>query len=490
MTSDRVVARAVRLRRLRDADAGLALLRADLLPVLVAVLAERFSGTRRSWPSAEFLESFSDDLDVLRDAGFDLPRNAQEYLSEWVRQGFLIRRAGEAREEIIEPSPATARALRFAADLESPHSAVTSSRLSNLADSLARLAIDTDPEQASRLETLHRQRELLDAEIAAVEAGRYTPLPEDLALEQLAEILHLAQEIPDDFGQVSAALEDLNRGLREQIVGQMGSRGDILDEVFAGVDLLENSEAGRTFAAFHALVLDADRAVALDEAVSTVLSRGFTSALTRDEVLFLRRLLTTLQRESTSVRQAMTGFSRSLRRFVETHAYREHRRLATALAEAQAAALAASRVARLFDPSGYVLDSSSMSIRSISAWSLHNPADVRTAQPVTEHVAEPLDLARLRMQVRESEIDFAELRGAVVDVLSRRPVASVADVLGEHPASQGLASVVGLLLLAHSAGSRASGVERLGWRAATGAPRTVSVARYVFHHVPDEWRTA
>lgn len=490
MSSDRVVARAARLRRLRDTDAGLALLRADLLPVLVAVLAERFTGTRRSWPSAEFLELLSDDLDVLRDAGFDLPRTAQDYLSEWVRQGLLIRRAGEAREEIIEPSPATARALRFAADLESPHSAVTSSRLGNLAELLGRLAIDTDPEQASRLETLQRQRDLLDAEIAAVEAGRYTPLSDDLALEQLTEILHLAAEIPDDFGQVSAALEELNRGLREQIIGQSGSRGDILDEVFAGVDLLENSEAGRTFAAFHSLVLDPEQAVALDQAVDSVLSRDFTAALTRDEVVFLRRLLTTLQRESTSVRQVMTGFSRSLRRFVETHAYREHRRLATALAEAQSAAVAASRVARPFDPSGYVLDSSSVPIRSISSWSLHNPADVRTAQPVTEHVAAPLDLALLRRKVRESEIDFAELRGAVVDVLRRRPVASIADVLSEHPASQGLASVVGLLLLAHSAGSRADGVEDLTWCAVTGAPRSVSVARYVFHDVPDEWRTA
>ena len=481
MTSDRVAAHAAGLRRLRETDTGLALLRSDLMPVVVGVLAERFAGTERSWPSAEFLEQLGADLDVLRDAGFELPRNAQEYLSEWVRQGYLIRRAGEARAETVEPSPATRRALRFASDTESPHSAVTSSRLTNLAEQLARLAIDTDPEQASRLESLHRQRDALDAEIAAVEAGNYNPLADDLALEQLAEILHLAAEIPGDFTQVSTGLEDLNRGLREQIIGQSGSRGDVLEDVFAGVDLLETSEAGRTFAAFHALVLDPERAVALDDAVMSVLNRGFTAALNRDEIVFLRRLLTTLQRESTSVRAVMTGFSRSLRRFVETHAYREHRRLAAALGKAQSAALDASRLLRPFDSSGYVLDSSSFPIRSISAWRLHNPADVRTATPVTAHESAPLDLAILRHQVRQSEIDFAELRAAVIDVLD--------EVLADHPATQGLASVVGLLMLAHTAGTQSAGTERVGWRATSGQPRTVRVSRYVFDQVPADWRT-
>lgn len=490
MSSERVAARAVGLRRLREADAGLQLLRADLLPVAVSVLQERFPTTRRTLAAVEFIGLLSDDLDVLRDAGFDLPRTAQEYLSEWVRQGLLVRRAGEGREETVELSPSAQRALRFAAELESPHSAVTSSRLTNLAEQLARLALETDPEQESRLESLRRQRDALNAEIAEVEAGRYQPMPDELALEQLAEILHLAGEIPGDFAQVSDALEQLNRGLRERIIGQAGSRGDVLDEVFAGVDVIENSEAGRTFAAFHALVLDPERAVALDDAVSTVMSRGFTAALTRDEVVFLRRLLTTLQRESTGVRSVMTGFSRSLRRFVETHAFREHRRLADALAEAQAAALAASRVARPFDSSGYVLDASSFGIRSIGGWSLHNPADVRTADPVVAHHSAPLDLESLRAQVRESEIDFDELRAAVVDTLQRRPIATVAEVLDDHPATQGLASVVGLLLLAHATGSIAAGVESLRWQSASGHARSVSVSRYLFHEVPEDWRKA
>lgn len=490
MSSDRVAARAAALRRMEGAGGGLRILRADLMPVIVAVLSERLGGQERVLPAVVFLEYLSDDLSVLRDAGFDLPRTAQEYLSEWARQGFLDRRPGEGREETVELSASAQATVRWAAQLETPHSSVTSSRLTNLAEQLARLAHDTDPEQASRLETLEKQRAQIDAEIEDVKAGRYQPLPDELALERLDEILHLASEIPGDFAQVSSDLDQLNRNLREQIISVAGSRGDVLEEVFSGVDLIEASDAGRTFNAFHALVLDAERAAGLDESVSAVLDRDFTAALTRDEAVFLRRLLTTLQRESTQVRSAMIGFSRSLRRFVESHAYREHRRLGEALAEARAAAFEASRVVRPFDPSGYELDASSIPITSVASWRLHNPADVRTADPVVPRESALLDLAALRRQVRESEIDFEELRSAVIETLERRPLATVGEVLGDHPATQGLASIVGLILLAHSVGARAAGTEVLSWVSVAGLDRSVSVGRYLFDHVPEDWRSA
>ena len=480
--------RAASLRRLRESDAGLALLRADLFPVLASVLSEHLGGTQRVRPAVEFLELLATDLDLLRDAGFDLPRTPQEYLTEWVRQGILVRRAGEAREETVELSPGAQVAVRFASGLETQRSSVTSSRLANVSDLLARLARDTDPEQATRLAALREQRDALDAEIAAVEEGRFTPLAEALAREQLTEILRLASEIPGDFAQVSDDLERLNHNLRERIINQRGTRGDVLDEVFAGVDLMEESDAGRSFRAFHDLVLDAERAGAFDAAVAGVLARPFTTGVTAEDLAFLRRLLTTLQNESTQVRSVMTGFSRSLRRFVESHAYHEHRRLAEALAEASSAALEAARVLRPFDPVGYTLDASSIPLSSIGGWTLHNPADVRTADPVLVRPSGPLDLEALRRQVRESEIDFAELRLAVVDSVDRLGPVTVARVLAEHPASQGLASVVGLLLLADAAGTRVTATEELSWTSRTGATRTVRTGRYLFDHVPSDWR--
>lgn len=485
---DRVVGRAASLRRLRESDAGLALLRADLFPVIAAVLAEHLGGTTRVRPAVEFLELLADDLDVLRDAGFDLPRSAVEYLGEWVRQGLVVRRPGEGREETVELSAQAQAAVRFASGLETHRSAVTSSRLANVSDMLTRLAQETDTDQSARLAALRRQRDALDAELAAVEAGHFTPLADEVALERLAEVLRLAAEVPGDFARVSDDLEQLNRGLRERIINHPGTRGDVLDEVFAGVDLIEDSDAGRTFRAFHDLVLDADRAATFDDAVAGVLDRPFTQALTPDEGRFLRGLLSTLQNESTQVRAVMTGFSRSLRRFVESHAYREHRRLADAIAVAASVALDAARVLRPFDASGYELDASSIPLGSIGSWTLHNPADVRTAEPVEARPSAPLDLEALRRQVRESEIDFEELRAAVVETVERLGPVTAGQVLADHPPTQGLASVVGLLLLGHASGQRLDGSEALSWTTTAGSAKTVSAGRYLFDHVPEHWR--
>ena len=488
MATGSVVALASTLRRMRD-DAGLQVLRADLLPVLVAVLHEHLGGTTRVLAAVDLIEALTEDLAELRGAGFALPRTAADYVSEWVRQGILVRRASAGREETVELSPSAQQAVRFVAGLEAPRSSVTRSRLANVADLVGQLARDTDPEQESRLEALTRERDRIASEIEAVEQGRFTPVADDLAIERLAEILRLAAEIPGDFARVSADFEALNRELRERIINQPGSRGEVLDSIFDGVDLIEESDAGRSFAAFYALLLDPSLSATLDDAVIALMDRDFATALTRQEAYFLRHLLTALQSESGQVRTAMTGFSRSLRRFVESHAYREHRRLADALATARSAAWDASRVVRPQDGIGADLPGSSMALGTIGTWTLRNPADVRTAEPVAIRDSGPLDLEALREQVRESEIDFAELRAAVVDTLNHQPIATVGDVLALHPATQGLASVVGLLVLAESAGSTAAGVETLSWTSRAGQQRSVRAHRYLFREVPDEWRT-
>lgn len=488
MSVSPVAGQAVGYRTLREGSPGLRLLRAELMPVMVAILGAHLIGASRTLPATEFTERVEEDLAALRDVGFALPRQAGEYVSAWVADGILVRRATPSREETIELAESAQAAVRFVQSLHQPRSAVTSSRLTNVSDLLAKLARDTDPEAASRLETLHAQRAALDAEIERVESGHFEPLESAVAGERLQEILRLAAEIPDDFAKVTADLEAVNHGLREQIIQHTGPRGDVLEGIFAGVDLIEQSDAGRTFSAFYLMVLDPERSGEFDAAVDSLLSREFTASLPGAERDLLRTLLTTLQDESTQARRQMMGFSRSLRHFVESRAYQEHRRLAEALGTAQATCLAAFEVARPLDEVDVELQLTSFPLATVGAWALHNPADVRTAAPVELSENAPMDLAALRAQVRASEIDVAELRAAVADALTRRPVVSVGDVLADNPATQGLASIIGLLVLADVYGVGAAGEETLSWRAGDGRERSATVRRRLFTVPPDHWR--
>jgi hypothetical protein len=480
----------VALRRLQEIDSGLQLLRRETLPAVAAVLNEHLGGQQRVRTVAEFLELLEGDLSALRDYGFDLPRTAQEYLADWVSARLIVRRPGEGREETVELSSSALAAIRFVADVETPRSSVTSSRLSNVADLLSNLARNTDPDPTSYVEALKRERERIEQAIAEVEAGRYQPLTESEARERLAEIMRLASEVPGDFARVSEDIEHLNKDLREQIIQQTGTRGEVLDQVFAGVDAIDNSDAGQSFSAFYHLVLDPERANAFDDSVDAVLSRDFAATLSNTERSALRCWLSALQAESGQVRSVMTGLARSLRRFVESHAFREHRKLADSLAEARLAVLEASRHVRPQTQTGYELSASSVPLSSISSWKLHDPSEARVERPVRILDETPLDLEELRRQVRLSEIDFDELRQDVVEVLAHQTTASIAEILVRHPATQGLASVIGLMVLADAVGISTPERESLSWVSADGQSRTASVARRIFHDVPHDWRAA
>ena len=480
-----VAAAATGARRAGE-TAGMKLLRAELMPVVVAILVSRF-GDRRSLAYGEFVTQVAEDLDELRDTGFTLPRTAQEYVGDWIRDGYLIRRPTAAREESVELSRSAADAVRFLGALEQPRSAVTSSRLSTVTGLLGALAAESDTDPASRLEALHHRRAELDDEIRRIESGEIRVLDDALARERLHEILRLAGEVPGDFAKVADDLEALNSSLREQIINNEGARGGVLDEVFAGVDLIESSEAGRTFGAFHELLLDPVLSDTFHRAVDAVLERPFTLELPAPDAAFLRQFLVVLQRESAQVRESLTDFSRSLRRFVETQEYREHKRLADALSRAEQVVL---RVMARVHPTteiGRDLDLTSMSIASIGSWTLDNPAEMRATADVLRGEVLELDLERLKALVRLTEIDFAELQHNVADTLDALPAPTVGDVLARHPATQGLATVVGLLLLAEQHASRVPGSEPWTWTSQAGAPRTVSAPRYVFTQVPPEW---
>lgn len=99
---------------------------------------------------------------------------------------------------------------------------------------------------------------------------------------------------------------------------------------------------------------------------------------------------------------------------------------------------------------------------------------VQTQQP------EPVDLRDLRELARDSEIDMKELIINVNEALRRRGAVTISEVLAEHPATQGVASVVGLLVLAETHARLLAGDEPVSWYSSQGIPRHGLVPRFMF----------
>lgn len=481
MSNVSVTAKALALQRIVADDATMRMLRADHAPVIASLLGAHLARPGARVATDNLYELIDADLEVLRDH-FELPKTARAYCDDWRAAGFLIRRpAAGARGETLELAPQALVALRVLDQLEEPRSTVTQSRLLSLAQAIRQLAADTDPDVQRRLAALHAERDRLDTEIARVAAGEVTVLDERAALERATDILLQAQDLPADFAGVRARFETLNHDLRERILHADDGDSRVLDDVFRGVDLIESSDEGQTFSAFASLIRDPERSSALEGDLGAVLDRDFADSLPADARRTLRTLVRDLKSSSRDVHSVLTDFARGLRRYVYSQDFHRDRVLRDALQEALAAAAPAARAVRATTPLGRDLELSSLRLTTVGELSLHVPSDFDTGVELTDAAAEHLDLAALRAIARESEIDFAELVDNVNAELERAMPVSVGEILERRPATQGVASVVGLLSLAATQGEvEAEAVERLAWRGLDQVDRHAVVTRHLF----------
>lgn len=468
-------------QRLLADEAAWKMLRGGNAAIAVSLLGAHLGGDERRLAAPVLFERLEQDLEELRGHGLDLPQTAQAYCTAWRNDGILIRRASEeAREETFELTQGALTAIRFVGQLAEPSASVTESRLATILDRIRVLARDTDPDAATRLESLYEERARLDAHIERVAAGEVDVLLPEQSLERIRDILALIEQVPSDFARVRADLEQLNRGLREQLIEQGGSRGSVLDDIFRGVDLLQESESGRSFNGFYSLLLDPERGLEFEESIERIMERSFVERLTPAQARTLRRIMPTLQDRSSEIHSVMTAFSRSLRRFVQSQEFRQDRLINENLREALKQAMDTAVLVKPYTKTSMVLDLTSVPLNSVAALKLHNPADFESAQDVVRHYSEAVDVESLRALARASEIDMAELTGNVNSALARQQGVTIADVLDLFPATQGVASVVGLLVLAENHAERLDGRQTLSWESTRGTPMHGSVGRYLF----------
>jgi ribosomal protein L12E/L44/L45/RPP1/RPP2 len=124
---------------------------------------------------------------------------------------------------------------------------------------------------------------------------------------------------------------------------------------------------------------------------------------------------------------------------------------------------------------------------SVGSLILHDPTEYDTGQALTEATTATVDVATLAAIARESEIDFDELVTNINATIAAAgyPV-SVSEVLAAHPATQGVASVIGLVSLAVTHGEvDEDRTDEVAWEGLDGVPRRAVIDRYVFKRSVD-----
>lgn len=485
MTRAQSLADVFTLSRLAKESPAWTLLRAHNAPAILAILSATFKGENRPIAAHDFISTVEPLLaDIREQTGEELPKTATAYVNDWVKAGYLVRRSPkELHEETYELSPDSHTALDYAMQLANPQHTVTKSRLSTLMASLHSLAAETDPDEATAIARLEAQRDSIQRQIDSIHAQGVNVIAAGEATERAREILSLVSDLPADFARVQAEVEKVNVELRQSIVEDDRTAADVLDNVFRGVDMIEQSEAGKAFGGFYDLLLNPELSHRFDATLESVMSRDFVVELEPDERLQLQLLMSTLDSASGQVHDSMTNLSRSLRRFVQSREAESQQALAKAINEANAVALQIARKGII--PGHHVcleLELSTHQAKSVSSWKLFDPQDYRIEAGVEVAESGVVDLEEVRRHIRESEIDWEELAGAVNNAVKRRGVASVGDVLQDHPATQGVASVIGVIALVEKHGRRTEGTEYLRWDSQSGQSWQARYPVFVFDH--------
>ncbi|MDR2731575.1 MAG: DUF3375 domain-containing protein [Treponema sp.] len=450
-------------------------------PTVIGLLQSHLYENERSLPASILHERIGRDLEALREQGIELPQTAQAYIAGWLAEGFLERRfpAGVTEEE-YELSTATVEAIRFLSSMDQPHSAATESRLALVIQALVKLAEDTDTDKSRRIDRLKTEQVRIEKEIEAIQQGKMRILPHPSALEQTREIISLADELTGDFRRVRDQFDQLNRELRERLMDNEGSRGEVLNSLFAGIDLISESDAGRTFTAFWRLLTDPEQRATLDQALENVMSREFVTQLDASDKRFLLRMTRSLLEQGGAVHEVLQTFARSLKHFVQSREYLEQRRLNQLLKDAERAALALKDKHKATEELKYTLVLTSSRIRSLSQWVLHDPSLQALPDGMRDGDSPNIDLESVGTLLAQSEIDFRSLKANVRDTLETHSQASIRDVLEQHPAAQGLGSVVGLIALGSKHGLKSENRETVSWVGNDTQQRSARIPKIFF----------
>lgn len=452
------------------------LLAATNAPEILGLLQSHLLEDDKRVPASILHERLERDLEDLRTTGVNMTQSAQRYTADWLADGYLERHfpAGSA-EEVFELSASAESAIRLVMGLVDRRSLATESRLSVVIQQLVLLSEETDTNPETRIKVLREEKNRIEEELEKAEKGEIEFLDERQALERAREIISLADGLIGDFRQVRSQFETLNRSFRVKIMDEDENRGTILEDLFAGVDLIAESPEGRTFSAFWKLLTDIEQSAILEDAIEQILSREFSRSLQLTERQFLRRLTGALLKQGGDVHDVLQNFARSLKQFVQSREYLEQRKLHRSINEAQRSAVELKEQMKATDELEFILTLTSCKIKSLSQMRLYDPS-LGTVDG-TIHLADSgtIDLQTIASLVSQSEIDFRLLKNNIIAVLQDRQQASIREIMTEHPATQGLGTVVGYIALGCKYGITVEARETIEWESSDEKRRTATI---------------
>ncbi|MHA7154741.1 DUF3375 domain-containing protein [Arthrobacter sp. TMN-50] len=471
------------INSLRENNAGWSLLRAQNAPLAIAFFITAFTGpNQRNLGRQQLIDTLDDVLFSLRDSfGEDsYPRSAGEYLDDWAAperawlRKYYVTGQDEPRYDL---TPAAESAIRWVESLQSRDFVATQSRLTSIFAVLKQLVQRSETDPAERLAELQRQQDDIDAEMQRIRDGHIAVMSAPEALDHFQQLTTLARDLLADFREVEQNFRKLDRQVREQIATWDGTQGELLASIFANQQDISSSLQGRTFQGFWDYLMSPRLRTELRDLLERATQIDALAAL--DNIHAVANLhqdwLPAVEQTQMTVRQ----LSQQMRRLLDDKVFLENKRIMQLIRSIESGAL---------ETRG----------RPASGTFMHLPAPaVEVALPFERPLYEPsrrvlvddaivtaddadLDAAALFSQFH---VDSARLVSQIDAVLAETDQASLADITGSYPLSQGLAEIVAYYQLATEsewATINPESTDQLSWALPDGSIREATIDQIIF----------
>jgi flagellar motility protein MotE (MotC chaperone) len=432
------------VERLRQRHPAWRLLRAGNAPLVLAFLGRFFVEENNGATSAPVLATALDDelyaLNATDQANLRYPKSATAYLEDWADAdaGWLRRFYPLGSDEVhYDATPALEKAYGWVTGLSARPFVGTESRLHTVVDLLRQIVHGAETDPQARLIELHRRRDLLDREIADVEAGKLTVLDATALRDRYQQFAATARDLLSDFREVEENFRGLDRAARERIAAWEGSKGDLLAELVGSRADINSSDQGRSFQSFYDFLLSETRQDELADLLSRVQSMEQLEADRR-----LRTVHHDWSEAAGRTQQTVRQISEQLRRFLDDQVWLENRRVLDLVRSIEAAAL----VCREAPPTaGLEVDEPGVGI----GLPLERP--LFDARPVArvESLLDPDTDAEVDVSALfgQTFVDQGRLADNIRSAVPERGSALLSDIVRVYPIEQGAAEIVGYLAL-------------------------------------------
>ena len=390
---------------------------------------------------------------VVLDGEVPAENRARNYLNLWCSDDYCYLRKRfdeEGQCFVYQLTRHSEKALQWLRELQTGQRVghtTTESRFSRIFGEMQMLSQQTKEDPQARLRDLLAQREVLDNQIMDIRAtGRVKTLEPTQVKDRLIDLEQMIDAFLADFRSIEDRFKEQASEIHESFIARGRSKGDIVEMALNADEALRNSEQGKSYYGFRALIRSIESRESLSQAIEDVSKLASEAGM--DDRVFLS-LMERLLQQATVAQESYQKIAAQLRRVVEEAATQDSRLLMEWIAEIKQCALSL----RETPPTGDA-ERAFLQVDDGIGWAnllevgffekkepgkfdsvkMEGPDDADDVKAAVKKIGKPLDLDGYRRKVAA--------------LLERHDQVALKQVMVEYPLEDGVVDLVGYLCVA------------------------------------------